>query len=215
MTLNIQSIKQEQVDFLRNQDIFTITQRGVTTANATGTLSGTKVITISRTNVKNIRSITVGAVSKVLGTDWTVDYKHATGCVITFGSNQTGAYAVSHDYGSDKIFPDFPRNDLTIDSYPRIAVDILNVPSDALGIGGDQFISDVAFTIVAYAVKSADLDSYIQTIKDLYVTNAKNFYYLPFVKRTSIGPTINSQDKKDEIMQKNIDYLGMFNVETA
>jgi len=215
MTLNIQSVKQEQVDFLRNNDVFSTTIRGVTTASATGTLSGTKVITINRVNVKNIRSITVAAVSKVLGTDWTADYKHANGCVITFGENQTGDYIVSHDYGKDKIFPDFPRDDLDINSFPRIAVDILNVSTDAFGIGGSQFISNVALTIVVYDDDSDDLDSYIQTIKDLYVSNAKNFYYLKFVKPTLIGPTINSPDKKDEIMQKNIDLLGMFSIDTA
>ena len=213
MTVNIQSIKQEQIEFLRNQNIFSTTVRGVTTASATGTLSGTKVITISRTNVKNIRSITVGAVSKYLGTDWTVDYKHATGCVITFGSNQTGAYAVSHDYGTDKIFPDFPRDDLTIDSYPRIAMDILNVGMDALGIGGSQFISNVAFTIVVYAKKSDDLDGYIQAIKTAYLANPNRFYYLGFTKPTLIGPTIDDPNKKSEIMSKNIDLLGMFNTE--
>ena len=213
--MNIQNIKQEQIVFLRNQDIFSTTIRGVTTASATGTLSGTKVITISRTNVKNIRSITVGAVSKYLGTDYTVNYNHATGCVITFGSNQTGAYAVSHDYGADHIFPDFPRDDLTISSFPRIAVDILNVSMDAFGIGGSQFISDVAFTIVVYDDNSDDLDGYIQTIKDLYVNNATDFYYLKFIKPTLIGPTIDSPDKKSEIMQKNIDLVGKFEVDTA
>ena len=213
--MNIQNIKKEQVVFLRNQDVFTTTQRGVTTANATGTLSGTKVITISRTNVKNIRTITVAAVSKVLGTDWTADYNHANGCVITFGSNQTGDYIVSHDYGSDKIYPDFPRDDLTINSYPRIALDILNVGIDAFGIGGSQFISNVAFTIVVYDDNSDDIDGYNQTIKDLYVSNASAFYYLKFIKPTLIGPTINSPDKVDEIMHKNIDLLGMFNVDTA
>lgn len=211
--MNIQSIKQEQVVFLRNQNIFTIAQRGVTTASATGTLSGTDTITIARTNVKNIRSITVGAVAKYLGTDYTVNYNHASGCVITFGSNQTGAYDVSHDYGSDKIYPDFPRDDLTVSSYPRIAVDILNASIDAFGIGGDKFISNVAFTVVVYADSTDEIDGYIQTIKDAYITNAKNFYYLKFVKPTGIGPTISSPDRKDEIMQKNIDLLGMFNVD--
>lgn len=213
MAVDIQAIKQEQVVFLRNNDVFTITQRGVTTASATGTLSGTKVITISRTNVKNIRSITVAAVTKNLGTDYTANYKHANGCVITFGASQTGDYVVSHDYGTDKIYPDFPRDDLTIDSYPRIAVDILNVSMDAHGIGGSQFISNIAFTVVVYEDKSDDLDGYIQTIKDLYVANAKEFYYMKFVKPTLVGPTINSPDKKDEIMQKNIDLLGMFEVD--
>jgi len=212
--VNITRVKQEQVVFLRNNDIFSITERGVTTANATGTLSGTKVITISTAAIKNIRSVTVGAVSKYVGTDYTAVYG-TTSTIITFGSNQTGDYSVSHDYGTDKIYPDFPRDSLSISSFPRIAVDILSVPIDAFGIGGDTFISDVSMTIIVYDDNSDDLDSYIQTIKDLYVANSKNFYYLSFVKPTLIGPTINSQDKKDEIMQKNIDILGMFNTETA
>jgi len=213
--MDIPKIKSEMVDFLRNNDVFTITQRGVTTTTQEETLSAETTITIDKTNVKNIRSITVGGVSKVLGTDWTVDYKHSTGCVITFESNQTGASIVTYDYGSDAIYPDFPRDDLTINSYPRIAVDVMSAPIDAFGIGGDSFISNVSMTIVVYDKNSDNLDSYVQTIKDLYVTNAKNFYYLSFVKPTLIGPTINSADKKDEIMQKNLDILGMFNVESS
>ncbi len=213
--MNIQNIKQEQVVFIRNQDVFSISERDVATTTATGTLSGTKVITISRTNVRNIRSITVAAVSKYVGTDYTADYINASGCVITFGTNQTGDYIVTYDYGIDKIYPDFPRDDLTIDSYPRIALDILNVNTDAFGIGGGQVISNVAFTIVVYDDNSNDLDGYIQTIKDLYVSNANSFYYLGYTKPTIIGPTINSLNKQDEIMQKNIDLLGMFNVDTA
>ncbi len=213
MTLNIQNIKQEQVVFLRNQDIFTTTQRGVTTANATGTLSGTKVITISKATVKNIRSITVAAVTKNLGTDYTANYNHASGCVITFGSNQTGDYVVSHDYGTDSIYPDFPRDDLSIDSYPRIAVDIMTVSTDAFGIGGSQFISDIIFTVVVYADDTDDIDGYIQAIKDAIRGNAKLFYYVNFVKPTITGPLIVSPDRSDEIMQRNTDFMAMFQEE--
>ena len=211
--MNLQKIKQEQVVFLRNQDIFTTTIRGVSTTTATGALSNETTITIAKTNVKNIRSITVGGNSKTLGTDYTVDYNHASGCVITFGSAQTGDYSVSYDYGSDKIYHDFPRDDLTISSYPRIAVDILSVSSDAFGVGGSKFIHNVAFTVVVYDDNTDDLDGYIDTIKDAYVSNAKNFYYLKFIKPTGIGPTIVSPDRRDEIMQKNIDLLGMFNID--
>jgi len=213
--MDIPKIKQEQLVFLRNNDIFSVTERGVTTTTQEATLTAHDTITIDAT-VKNIRSITIGGVDKYVGTDYTVDYKHATGCVVTFGSNQTGAYVVTYDFGSsDKIYPDFPRNDLTIHSYPRIAVDVINVAVDALGIGGSSFISNVAITIVAFSNNSDDLDTYIQAIKELYVSNSKNFYYLKFIKPTFIGPTVNSPDKKDEIMQKNIDIMGMFSVDSA
>jgi len=200
--MDIPKIKQEQLDFLRNNDVFSITERGVTTTTQEATLSSASSITIALTTVKNIRSITVGGTAKVRGTDWTINYKHSTGCVITFVTAQTGESIVTYDYGGDKIYPDFPRNDLTINSYPRIAVDVINVGMDSLGIGGDSFISNVAITIVVYSNNSDDLDTYVNAIKELYVTNAKNFYYLKFIKPTFIGPTINSPDKKDEIMQK-------------
>jgi len=210
--MDIPKIKQEQVVFLRNNNVFSITQRGVTTTTQSETIAGT-TITIDKTNVKNIRSITVGGNSKVLGTDWTADYKHSTGCLITFGTSQAGASVVTYDYGNDKIYPDFPRDDLTINSYPRIAIDVMSAPISPFGIGGDTFISDVSMTIVVYDKNSNNLDSYIQTIKDLYVSNSKNFYYLNFVSPTLIGPTINSADKKDEIMQKNLDIVGKFNID--
>ncbi len=215
--MDIPKIKQEQVVFLRNNDVFSTAERGVTTTTQEASLSGTKIITISATAVKNIRSITVASVPKFVGTDYTVVYpkKGITDCVITFGSNQTGAYVVTYDYGTDKIHPDFPRDDLTISSYPRIAVDVINAPIEPLGIGGSSFISNIGMTIVIFANNSDDLDSYVQTIKTLYVSNAKNFFYLGIVQPTLVGPTINSPDKKDEIMQKNIDILGKFSVDTA
>lgn len=212
-TMNITHIKQEQTNFLRNSDVFTITQRGVTTKTDTGTFASASTYTLSTspTICKNVRSVTRGSLLNY-GEDYTVNF--LTG-VITFTTAQTGSYTIIYDYGTDKIYPDFPRDDLTINSYPRIALDVINVSMDSFGIGGSQFISNVAITIVVFDDNSDDLDSYINTIKELYVTNAKNFYYLKFIKPTFIGPTINSPDKKNEIMQKNIDILGMFAVDSA
>lgn len=211
--MNIQNIKNEQLQFLRNQDIFSVGTRGVTTRTDTGTFAGASTHTLANapTTVKNVRSVTRGSLL-VYGTDYTTNF--LTG-VISFTVAQTGSYTISYDNGSDKIYPDFPRDDLTINSYPRIALDILNVSTDAFGIGGASFISNVALTIVVYDDNSNDLDGYVQTIKDAYVSNSKAFYYLKFVKPTLIGPTIDSPDKKSEIMQKNIDLLGMFSVDSS
>ncbi|MFW6130754.1 MAG: hypothetical protein ACOC56_06160 [Atribacterota bacterium] len=109
MSLNVPEIKEELCVFLRNQDILSTTQRGVTNTTKTGTLSSEDTITISKSDVKNIRSIEVASTSKSFGKDYLVDYNNASGCVITFNSNQTGDYTVDYDYGSDSIYPDFPR----------------------------------------------------------------------------------------------------------
>lgn len=216
MAINYNNIKQELVVFLRNQDIFSTILRGVTTDTHTETLAGDGSATISRTNVKNVRSVEVDATPLVFGTDYTVDYGNGNeNAVITFSSNQTGDLEVSYDYGTDKIYPDFPRDDLNIDSYPRIAVDILNVPSDAFGIGGEDFISDVTFTVVVYDDNGTDIDSYLSTIRSAFIDSAKDFFFLRFIKPILTGPMISDPEKTHEIMQRNLDFTSMFNTERA
>lgn len=211
MSLNITNIKKEIINFLRNQDILTITQRGVTTYSDTGTFStaSTHTVANSPTLLKNVRSIIVGSTLDY-GTDYTINL--TTG-VITFTTPQSGAYTISYDSGSgDKIYPDFPRDDLSINSYPRIAMDIMSIDTDAFGIGGSQFISNLNFTIVIYADDVDDIDGYIQTIKTAIESNAKTFYYMGFTKPTLIGPCIVSPDRSNEIVQRNIDFQAMFQV---
>jgi len=208
--LDIPKIKQELVVFLRNQDILSTTERGVTTTNATGTVNGT-TITINRTNVKNIRYVKVGGTTKKFGSEWTADYNHANGCVITFASSQSGNYDVEYDYGSDKIYPDFPRDDLSINSYPRIAVEVLNANEQPFGIGGTKFISDVTFTVIVYYYKTNVIDQLIQDITDAFKANAKSFYYLSYVAPGITGPLIVSSNRSNEIMQRNKDFVGRFN----
>lgn len=211
MSLNITNIKKEIINFLRNQDILTITQRGVSTFQDTGTFASTSthIVANSPTLLKNIRSIVIGSTLDY-GTDYTFNFE--TG-VITFTSPQSGAYTISYDSGSgDKIHPDFPRDDLSINSYPRIAMDIMSIDTDAFGIGGSQFISNINFTIVVYANNLDNIETYIQAIKTAIESNAKTFYYMGFTKPTLIGPCISSPDRSDEIMQRNIDFQAMFSV---
>ena len=213
MTLNLQNIKTELVNFIRNQDVLTISQRGVTTYSDTGTFAGDSSYTLanSPTSARNIRSVVVAAVTLSYGADYTVNFN--TG-VISFTVAQTGAYTIGYDSGStDKIHPDFPRDDLTINSYPRIAVDIVGVSTDPFGIGGTTFISNITFTVVVYANNADLIDTYTQTIRDALISNTKSFNYIRFIKPVLMGPLINSSDRSDEIMHRNSDYQGMFSVE--
>ena len=209
MTLNIGNIKTEWINFLRNSDIFTISQRGVTTSTDTGTFASDSTYTLATnpTIVKNIRSVTRGSLL-TYGEDYTVNF--VTG-VITFTSAQTGAYTIIYDQGSrDAIYPDFPRDDLDISSYPRIAVDFSGIPSNAFGIGGTDLISSPIIETVIYADDVEDLDTYAQSIKDALKTQAKLFFYSRFHKLNFIGPVIDSPDRSTEIMHRNMEYEIMF-----
>lgn len=212
--MNITNVKQELINFLRNQDVLTITVRGVTTSTDTGTFSSADTHTLGTnpTLVKNIRSVTRGTLL-VYGQDYTVNF--VTG-VISFTSTQNGSYTIIYDQGStDKIFPDFPRDDLTINDYPRIAIDVINATSDAFGIGGSQFISNFTVTIVVYDDDQDDIESYIDAIRTDFVNNPATFYYFNFIKPTGVGPMISSPDRSNEIMQRNIDFQIIMEVETS
>lgn len=206
----------EILHWARNQDILTIAQRSVSTTTHSETLSSSSATLINRTNIKNIRSLTIAAVSKTLGTDYdyAVDYDDS-GTIktrITFVSAQSGALVVTYDYGSDKIFTDYPRDDLTITSYPRIVVDMLSENTDAYGIGGTAFIENPMFTFIVYDQDQDFIRSKIDSIKTKLRTSAKSFYNFPFVKQVSRGPIIKDEGRNQVILHGNIDAVGMFKI---
>ena len=96
MTENIDlwAIKNELVTNLRNWDILTTTQRGVTTTTDTGTWTAATSHLINRNNVRNIRSITVDTSPLSFGNDYTIDYTYDDSgtikCKIDLVSAQTG-----------------------------------------------------------------------------------------------------------------------------
>ena len=209
MTLNLTNIKTELLNFIRNADVLTITQRGVTTSTDTGTFSSadTHTLATNPTLAKNVRSVTRGTLL-TYGEDYTVNF--VTG-VISFTATQNGSYTIIYDQGSsDSIYPDFPRDGLDITSYPRIAIDFSGIPADAFGIGGTELISSPRIVMVIYADNVEDIDGYTQTIKDDMKTNSKLFYYFRYTKLIFIGPIIESPGRSEEIMHRNLDYEIMF-----
>jgi len=215
--ITIKDIKQEFVNFLRNSDIFTITQRGVTTDNDTGTFAADSTYTIDKTNVKNIRSVEVASVVLTYGADYTVDFDFldtTVKCKITFTSAQTGAYDIEYDYGTDKIYPDFPKPNLKISSFPRIATDVIIV--NTVDAGFDVLGSDIDVTTLVYDFKTEDVSEYIDAIRAAVITNRKDFYYLGlYVKPFAVGPILKAPNEmgRDKLWQQNIDVRGRFKYE--
>lgn len=211
-------IKEELAQFIRNQDILSITVRGVTTTTENGTFASDSTHLIADTQIKNIRSITRGTLL-VLGTDYTYDTDFDDSGTkktkITFTVAQTGSYTIIYDTGPDKIFPDFPKDSLSVSSYPRIAVDLINLPSEDLGFGNQQVASstDIFFTIVVYADKTKTVDQTLDLVRAAFLTNQNNFFNLSIITPTDSGPMINDNDTKNEILHANMDYVSQLNVE--
>jgi len=218
MILDLVEIKRELVYFLRNASVFTVTQRGVTTVTETGTFTSANSHVINVLNVKNVRGITVNAVTLRYGHDYTLNVDYLDGTIkarIAFKTVQSGNYSLSYDYGADKIFPDFPKSDLTINSFPRIGCDVININTAPAGFGNVN-VNTVDMTIVVYALKTMEIATYINTIRTAIIGAQTSFYYLgSVVKPYSVGSILLSPSDKGrtKVLQQNIDVRAYLNYE--
>ena len=210
-----EEILKEITIYVRNSDALSTTTRSVTTATATGTFSATSLLDISVSNVKNIRSITVGVTILTEYTDYTVDYNYTGGkCRISFVAAQTGAYSIPYDYGTDKIFPDYPKSEMKISNFPRIAIEILDIPSEAGGFG-NVVKNDINFTVVVYGTDKENIMDYIKAIRTAFGDNWTSFYNLGSVVRpTGTGPILQSEDTNSKVFSQNTDFKSLFKYES-
>lgn len=210
------SLLNELLFLIRNSDIFTVTERNVTTRTDTATLTGATTYLINRTDVKNIRTLTVGGNTKLIGRDFNIDTDYLDSgvkkCQISFISSQTGALSVTYDYGTDKIFTDYPRNELSLSSYPRIAIMNTSETVNPFGLGGQSFIEDTIISVYMFADNSDYLNSHMETLKGIIETNAKSLYNSPWMY--PIGKNANAKEdlRNQEILVNNLDVRVRFKV---
>jgi len=219
MTLiNMKDAKDELVRFLRNQDVLTIEQRGIITSEDTGTFSADSSYLIDNSQVKNIRSIVVDAVTLTHGTDYTYNTEYDDSgtkkCKITFTSAQTGDYTINFDYGPDSIFPDYSRTDLDISSYPRIEVEQISKTTNAFGVGGSDVISDTVYTVIVVAATSKQVENILADIEGKFIQNQTGFYYHNVIHPVGMGPIKPKDNAKAQVYQRNLDVRSRLNVES-
>ena len=214
--INQELILQELVVGLRNADILTITQRNVTTLTESGRLLASDTIILANVGVKNVRSLSLDGVPQTNILEFTVDYDVNNTCVITLPAPIDANYIVVYDYGTDKIFPGYPRSDLTISSYPRIAIEFIDIISETGGFGNVN-LNRYDFTVVVYDINKQTLKGYVSNIRELVVQSQNSAYYSKMMKPTLIGPVITgSSDRfKDRIFSQNIDFKSILNLEVT
>lgn len=225
-TMNIQNIRDEICQFLRLSDILSTTVRGVTRTTDTYTVgvAGEATHTFTaKTPVRDFKALAVNGTAKYWLRDYTINW--ATG-VLTWNSalinNDVVTYSI--DWGTgDKIYPDMPRDDLTLTSFPRIGIELTSIDSTPLGLGGGNHISDILITIIAWVPVNkdtniaggfgglSDLEETMRLIRDAMRTYAKTFYTFPWITPRGTGPQIRGTNGK--IIQQNADYLIRFKVE--
>jgi len=221
--INLNDVREEICHKFRNSDIFSVSLRGcqTVTENSTGSL-GQTTITPSHSTLKNVRSLTISAVNKYFINDFTINFK--TG-VLTLDSALSGGEAIvlQYDYGTDKIFPDLIRDNLTLESFPRIGIKTVSMPSEPLGLGGVTNISDILISIYVWMPVNKvstvagglggndDLELYMKTARSTILNNSKGFYSFPFIHPVGSSPIIPSTNNK--IIQISQDFRARFVVE--
>ncbi len=224
MTTNLEDVKTEMVVFLRNSDILSTAQRGVTTTSNVFTATAAQtVFTISNSVTRNIRYVTIDGVAQDAYNDYTPDYKSISS-TITFGTAMSGAELVDvgFDYSpgtTEKVWADYPEIQYLPASIPRIGFDITGFRTQVLSIGDSNWFSDALITVKAYDSNLKNIDGFISTIREKVKASQLSFYHFQTVRPKNIGPAllhdITSKTKlSGKVFEKAIDLLARFNFET-
>lgn len=207
-------LKKEFLVFLRNQNVLSTSTRGVTTT--TETFDGdnsTVTFNFSSSGVKNVRSVTVDAVSQTNYTDYDVDYFAGTITFTSAPASGTDNISISLDYGNDSIFDDWPRDDLNINSFPRVSFDIISKASSEQGLSGDLTVSRMIISVTAFSSNKKELETMIDNIRTAVLTNKTSFNYFNFITADNEGPIIENSLSRNKILQKNIDFVAPVQIE--
>lgn len=187
--LNNLKIKEEILNLIRNSDIFSTTIRGVTTTTNTFTATaGQTEFTLSNAGVKNIRSLKINDVTKVLYQDYDINIfgkskTESQVVTLTTGADIGDVVKIQYDNSSDgdNIYPDYPDDNLTIKSFPRIYFQILSQAYTPRSLADNlqQVSSLFEFGVISF---NESVDDYENQLYNLLYTNRKSLYYLNLLR---------------------------------
>lgn len=232
-SLNVENVREELSNFLRYSDVLSTSIRNVTRITGesyTVGVGGETAHTFAHNPIRDFKSVTVNAVAKYFLRDYTVNW--TTG-VLTWNTALVNNDAVlaTYDYsagtGGDKIYPDRPRDNLTLESMPRIGIELTSGDTKPLGIGGTTHITDLVVTVYVWVSANkdsniasgfggmADLESTHNLIRDAIRGNAKLFYFdnhaSGYIYPKNMSPIMKGTNSK--IMQQTQDFMIRFLVE--
>ena len=227
----MEDVETEFVVFLRNSDILSTTQRGVTTTSNVFTATAAQtVFTLSNAVTRNIRSVVLssGPASsdneiKNVYSDYAPDYK-VVNSTITFGTgiSENSSIIVTYDYSSgttEKVWADYPELQYLPSSVPRVGFGITGFRTQVLSIGNSNWFSDSLVTVKVYDSDITNIDNFISTIRSAVKTAQLSFYHFQTVRPKNIGPPllhdlVSKTKLSGKVFEKAIDLIARFNFET-
>ena len=205
----------EFVNLLRNEDILSTSQRSVTTTtnSFTSSVTGSETFVLDKTNAKNIRSVTYDGNTLTYVSDYTFDLDAYSVTLLNVVPGKD--VVVSFDYGTgDHVYPDFPRLDLTISSFPRIGFGIYGFTSSLAGFG-KVLKSNWRFDVRVYAKSTKQADTMIDALRQTIITNYTNLKYCSYIYPGNVKDLgmYETEKGKNKIYVKGIDVFSSNNYE--
>lgn len=205
-------LKEELVVFFR-QRLVDPKDRGSNKTNVqSGTGSKVKFELPEETTITAIRSVLINDALQTNYTDYYVDYNDKyslTKPVVYFLTPPANNATVQFDYQDSSywIFPDVPRADLSLDSYPRVGIGRIIVRTKEDGLHADGNLTDFFGSIVVRSAKENELNSLITDIRTLIRQNKKKFHYFKLIIPQGAGSMIPQPGREEKILQMNQDFL--------
>lgn len=209
--LQYDKFHEEMTVFLRN-NLTDPSSRGTAGSNVFTAGGASGNFTLSQVGVKNITSATVGGVAQAAYTDYTPNYQNASPTsnpTVTFSVVPTsGAQVIiNYKYGDTWIYPDWPRTDLGLTSYPRVSADIINKRTEPFGIGGKCTLSDIMYSVTAFADKSSTVDSIMTELGSIVTANTTTFYNFQAIYQSNMSPLLKEPERHDKIVFRTMDFI--------
>lgn len=194
-TIAMEKARQEFLVFLRNSDILSTTQRGVTTkTDKFVATAGQTVFTLSSFTVRNVRSVLVNSVAKLPYKDYNPAYNQGIASTITFLSGLTlsDTVDIQYDYSSgtaEKVWPDYPEVLFLPTNCPRVGFDFISMRTTPIGIGATNWLTDALVRVKFYDLGTyKTIDQFISTLRSKLKAAQKSFYHFQIAYVTDLSP---------------------------
>jgi len=203
-------LKEELIIFFRKKLNDPLSRGTIKTNTQSGTGSKVK-FELPDDDVKFIDCIYVNGTLQTNYADYYVNYNDSmqlSNPVVYFLSPPaSGAIVeIKYSYGTSWIYPDTPRTDLSINSYPRVNVNFISMRTMEDGLGSLGNITDILGSVAVWSSKQNELASIVKDARTLIMQNKKDFHYFKIIIPQSTGPVLTPPNREDKVLQQNQDF---------
>jgi hypothetical protein len=158
--------------------------------------------------------VTIDSVTKNYGSDWNIitdpeDTNYGKIVFVNAPATGTNNVSVTFGYGSKEwVYPDFPRKDVAVSTYPRIGLSMNESPLPG-GLGGLQNVlkNRVRISVIFIDENTRLLDELSHALKNNIVKDAKKFYHFRYIQPDTSRFLNNSEDATKMVPMLTQDYI--------